>query len=145
MSAQTYTVTSTADVSAKSRRRWANVSVWTLQIVLALFFVVAGAPKILGDAASIAAFEQIGAGQWFRVVTGLVEVAGAIGLLIPRLSSLAAGGLAITMVFATVANQGPMEMPPSAGVMTLALAAVFACVAWYRRDQNRRLLDLVRR
>ena len=148
MTAQTDTtgITTTSHVTvSRTHRRGASITVWVVQALLAAFFVSAAVPKILGNDLSVASFEQIGVGQWFRVITGLVELAGAIGLVIPRLSSLAAAGLAITMVCATWVNQVPLEMPASAGVITLALAAALAAIAWYRRDQNRRLLDLVRR
>src|SRR4051794_31962104 len=32
----------------------------------------------------IESFEKVGLGQWFRYLTGLLEVAGGVGLLIPR-------------------------------------------------------------
>ena len=143
MTAQTYSAP--AVTAVKPRRRGANITVWTTQVVMALFFAFAAVPKLYGDAASVESFEAIGFGQWFRIVTGLVELAGAIGLVVPRLSSLAAAGLAITMVCATWANQTALDMPLWAGINTLVFAGIFAAVAWYRRDQNRRLLDLVRR
>ncbi|WP_035697451.1 DoxX family protein [Glycomyces tenuis] len=146
MTAQTYTsVTSPAASTAKGRRRGLNITVWVAQALFAAFFVFASVPKILGDDANVASFEQIGAGQWFRVVTGLVELAGAIGLVVPRLSSLAAAGLAIVMLCATWVNQVPLDMPLWAGVNTIVFAAAFAAIAWYRRDQNRRLLELIGR
>ncbi|GAB3659013.1 DoxX family protein [Glycomyces tarimensis] len=145
MTAQTYTATAVTTTAARTHRRGANIAVWVAQAVFAAFFVFAAVPKILGDTASVESFDQIGAGQWFRVVTGLVELAGAIGLVIPRLSSLAAAGLAITMVCATWVNQVPLDMPLWAGVNTLVFAAAFAGIAWYRRDENRRLIAMVRR
>lgn len=38
----------------------------------------------------VALFEQLGFGQWFRVVTGLVEIIGVLALLYPRRDELAA-------------------------------------------------------
>ncbi len=67
---------------------------WGAQILLAAFLLIAsGLPKLVGQADAVETFTQIGWGQWFRYVTGIVEVAGAIGLLIPRLAGLAATGL----------------------------------------------------
>jgi putative oxidoreductase len=37
-------------------------------------------------------FANIGIGQWFRYVVGALEVAGAAGVLVPRVSGLAALG-----------------------------------------------------
>ena len=39
-----------------------------------------------------------GAGQWFRYLVGILELAGAIGLLIPRLAAPAALGLLGVMI-----------------------------------------------
>ncbi|WP_276329351.1 DoxX family protein [Bradyrhizobium erythrophlei] len=48
----------------------------------------------------------MGIGQWFRIVTGLVEILGALALLIPR--SAPAGGvwLGVTMAFVAVPSPG---------------------------------------
>jgi putative oxidoreductase len=55
-------------------------------------FVLAGLAKVLGDGAMVEMFATISAGQWFRYVVGALEIAGAVGVLIPRLSGLAALG-----------------------------------------------------
>jgi hypothetical protein len=31
----------------------------------------------------VESFDRIGLGQWFRIVTGLVEIVGAVALLVP--------------------------------------------------------------
>ncbi|WP_249123870.1 DoxX family protein [Saccharopolyspora erythraea] len=111
-----------------------NVTLWVLQALLAAFFVFASLPKLLGDPATVASYDLIGFGQWFRYLTGALELAGAIGLLIPRLSPLAALGLAIVMLCATVANLTVLAMP-SAAVTTVVLMLLFAFVAWSRKYQ----------
>lgn len=116
-----------------------NITLWTLQIALAAFFVFAGTPKVLGDPVAAEMFAKLGIGDWLQYFTGAVEVAGGIGLLIPRLSSLAAGGLSITMVLASVANLTALGMLEAAP-MTLVLAAIFGAIAWGRRAQTVRLL-----
>jgi putative oxidoreductase len=56
-----------------------------------VFFIVASArPKLLGEASTVQSFEDMGAATWFRNFFGLVELAGGIGLLVPRLAGLAA-------------------------------------------------------
>ncbi|ADD45621.1 DoxX family protein [Stackebrandtia nassauensis] len=118
-----------------------NIILWVLQGLLAAFFVFASAPKLLGDPTAVEMFGKIDFGDWFRYLTGIVELAGAIGLVIPRLSSLAASGLAIVMVCATVANLTALEMAWAAP-QTIVLAALFVFIAWGRRDQNKRLLAM---
>ena len=87
------------------RGRGANVALWVVQVLLAAMFGFAGINKLLGlQPEMIAQFARIGAGQWFRYLTGALELAGAIGLLVPRLSGLAALGLAGVMVGAVITH-----------------------------------------
>ncbi|MGX1915813.1 DoxX family protein [Streptomyces phaeochromogenes] len=48
---------------------------------------------MLGSEQSVELFADIDVGQWLRHVTGILEIAAGIGLLIPRLSGVAAPGL----------------------------------------------------
>ncbi|MQY21076.1 DoxX family protein [Nocardia macrotermitis] len=107
--------------------------VWTLRIVLGLFFIIAsGLPKLLGDATAVHVFQQIGWGEWFRYLTGAVEVSGGLGLLIPRLTRAAAAGLTITMVCAA-ATQVFLVHAPATAIFPLALAVLFAWLTTQRR------------
>lgn len=72
---------------------------WALRLLLALAFGAAGAAKLAGVPQMIHIFELIGIGQWFRYVTGVVEVTGAILLLVPPTGFLGGLLLAVTMVF----------------------------------------------
>ena len=72
-----------------STSRVVTVIAWVLQVGLAFFIGSAGLIKLAGDAAMVTMFADIGAGQWLRSAVGALEVAGAIGLLIPRLRALA--------------------------------------------------------
>jgi uncharacterized membrane protein YphA (DoxX/SURF4 family) len=79
-------------------------------------------------------FEQIGAGQWFRFLVGVLELAGGIGLLIPRLAAPAAIGLMGLMIGAAFTQAVVLGMP--AMVLTPAiLFVVLAVIAWGRREQ----------
>lgn len=69
-----------------------------LRVILVLAFGIAGAAKLAGAAPMVAVFESIGAGQWFRYVTGGVELVGALLLL--RQSSTFIGGLLLTCTMA---------------------------------------------
>lgn len=123
--------------------RGLNITLWVLQGLLAAFFVFGSLPKLFADPTAVEMFGKIGFGDWFMYFTGAVELAGAIGLVIPLLSSLAASGLAIVMLCATVANLTALDMAMSAPV-TIVLAVLFGFVSWGRRDQNRRLVSLLK-
>jgi uncharacterized membrane protein YphA (DoxX/SURF4 family) len=77
---------------------------WVPRLGVAALFLGVGASKFPADGMWVRLFDQIGAGQWFRVFTGAVQVAGALLLLVPRLAWLGAAILACTMVGAIVAQ-----------------------------------------
>lgn len=117
-----------------------NLLLWILAFALAAVFIGAGVAKLVGTRDQqinrtpyVEDFPQI-------VIRGIgvLEILGALGLIIPALTGiatvlvpLAAAGLAITMVFAALVHirrgDGPRAALPS---IVLALCSVF--VAWSR-------------
>lgn len=75
--------------------------VWTVSVVVAFIILGAGLPKIFGGQDWSRNFELWGYPAWFRVVVGWVEVLGAILLVLPRTSLIAAGVLTVMMAGAT--------------------------------------------
>lgn len=108
-----------------------------LPVVLSLVFLASGGAKLAGLEFEIVAFERWGYPLWFMYFTGVVEVAGGIGLLIRRFSALAAAGLATMMIGAVATHVIHAEwgMLVAAGVI-LALSATRA---WIGRDDIRAL------
>lgn len=119
--------------TAPTRSRAAHRSLWALQILLGVFLVVASAaPKFWGDPFAVQIFTEIGAGQWFRYFIGAVELAGGIGLMVPRLAGPAAVGLMALMVGAAYTQAVVLDAPG----MALTPAVIFvlsAVIAWGRR------------
>ncbi len=109
-----------------------NLTLWILQIFLAILFVCFGVSKLNPNAAYwIELFGKVGIGQWFRYFTGSLEVVCAILLLIPRTSAIAATFLALIMAGAVathlfILRDGYATFFPA---FTLLLLAV---VAWKR-------------
>ncbi|MVU83062.1 DoxX family membrane protein [Nocardia sp. ET3-3] len=138
--AATQTVATTTATPGKARNR----VLWTLQIVLGLFFVFAsGLPKFMGQADAVRIFHQIGWGEWFMYFTGLVEVSGGIGLMVRRLTGPAAAGLSITMVCAA-ATQVFVIGGAGLAVFPLILVGVFAWIAYERRESFSTFTNLVK-
>lgn len=123
-----------AGSAAPARGRAVTAGLWTLQVLLALMFVAgSGLPKLVGESYAVQIFDDLGTGQWLRVVIGLLEIAGGIGLLVPRLAGLAATCLVALMVGATGAqlfflHEGYWFTPVIVGVL-------LAVVAWVRRAE----------
>lgn len=121
-----------------------NFAFWLLQVALAAYLVIFSAiPLFQGGAYNIETFDRIGFGQWFRYFTAAVETAGAIGLLIPPLSGLAALGLVGVMIGA-ITTELTVRVPAGAALPAILLV-LFAVVAWYRWPQTKALVELVRR
>jgi len=94
----------TSSVAVPERReKVRNIVVWILSVLVAALFLFAGVPKLLGVQQMVDQFNVVGLGQWFRYFTGIVEVLGAIGVLIPRTARLAALLLCLVMIGAVVA------------------------------------------
>ncbi|MFA1541468.1 DoxX family protein [Actinomadura monticuli] len=130
--------------AAGKRRGTRRKVLWGVQILLAAFLLIAsGLPKLAGEANAVETFARIGWGQWFRYLTGVVEVAGAIGLVLPRLAGIAATGLIGLMAGAVVTQVLVLE--PAWSAMPAAFAAVFAAIAWDRRPETRELLHSLKR
>ena len=59
-----------------------TILTWILQGLLGLMFIMAGVQKVAGSKMHREAFTKWGYPQWFRVVTGVIELAAAILLII---------------------------------------------------------------
>jgi uncharacterized membrane protein YphA (DoxX/SURF4 family) len=114
-----------------------NIALWTLQALVALTFVAAGSGKLLGSADMIALFDAVGTGQWFRYVTGLLEVVGGVLLVVPGKTAFGAVLLACVMAGAVVAH---LTVLHTAATVPLVLFALTALIAWGRRSQLTGLL-----
>lgn len=106
--------------------------VWGARILLALAFGAAGASKLAGVPQMVQVFDAIGFGQWFRYVTGAVEVGGALLLIVPAAVAGFLGGLllAVTMACAVVTHLVLIGGNPAPAVV---LALLSAFVAWRLR------------
>jgi putative oxidoreductase len=108
--------------------------VWTLSVLLAAVFLLAGVPKVLGIApVGFQAAAMTGFPNGLRIVIGLLEVLGAVGLLIPSLATVAAGCLALLMIPAAATQY----MSGEAGLaVPFIVFALLAFVAWRRNAKE---------
>ena len=128
-------------VSIQSSRPSRRIGAWTLQGILAAAFLAAGAAKLAGVPFMVDLFAQIGIGQWFRVVTGVVEVVGAVALLFPGLASIGALWLGGTMVGAVATHLFVLHTSP---VPAIVLGVLNALVVYLRRDELVALLHRIK-
>ena len=101
-----------------------------LQIAAAAIFLFAGSRKLMADPQMVAVFAKVGIGQWFRLLTGMLEIGGALALLVPRTAAFAAILLAVVMVGAAIAHLTMLGGSPALAIMLLV---VCWGIAWLRR------------
>jgi uncharacterized membrane protein YphA (DoxX/SURF4 family) len=114
-----------------------NAGVWVLQVAAAAMFAMAGFAKLSGAPDMVALFEAVGVGQWFRYVTGVAEVGGALLLLVPALCG--AGALLLAGVMAGAIATHLFVIGGSAAFPSVLLAVVLV-IAFVRRERTLRLL-----
>jgi len=104
----------------------------SLKILAGFAFMAAGLAKLIGVEMMVATFEAIGVGQWFRYVTGAIEVVSAVLLFVPGKQVYGAGLLVCTMIGAVVAHTfilGPSAIP------ALGLGVISAIIFYAHRNQ----------
>ncbi len=125
-----------ADIAIGAARRapWRvkNIGLWALQIAAAAMFLMAGELKLAGDPKMVGMFAVIGIGQWFRYLTGSLEVIGAFGLLIPRAAGFGALLLTVVMIGAVLTHFLIVGGNPALAIILLVTTAI---VAWGRKEQ----------
>jgi uncharacterized membrane protein YphA (DoxX/SURF4 family) len=103
-----------------------TISLWILQILLAVAFLAAGLLKLKGQPEMVLAFDKIGWGSWFLYVTGILEVVAAIGLLIPRFIFYAALLVAVIMAAAIIFCITTLGQSPIPAALFLAMSCLIA-------------------
>jgi len=108
---------------------------WTIQLLLAALFLFAGVSKLILPIEAMAG--PVALPGWFLRFIGVAETMGAFGLILPGLfkiklvlTPLAAAGLAIIMVGATVITG--IGGPVTGAAIPLSIGLLAASVAYGR-------------
>lgn len=102
--------------------------------MLAVLYVMAGMPKLSNDPHTLAEFGHLGIGAAGMHTIGILEVAGAIALLIPQLCGVAALAFVALMSGATGLTLAHIGVANAAVPAAFLVAA--AAAAWARRDRT---------
>lgn len=101
--------------------------------VLALIFIASGSAKLAGLEFELQAFERWGYPLGFMYFIGVIEVLGGVALLLPRLSALAGGCLALMMIGAVATHIIHAEWPM---FVAASLILIFSALrAWLGRSE----------
>jgi len=113
-----------------------NITLWVLQILLALAFAAHGW-LLLAPPASLIEAMNASMSTGFRLFLGVAEVLAAIGLILPGITRImpglvpaAAAGIMIVMISATIFHLRRGET--SSAVTTVVLLAIATVVAYAR-------------
>lgn len=109
-----------------------NTIAWILQVGLGLFFIFAGFNKLRDLPATIGMFGNIGLPIVLAYVVGGAELLGGIGLLVPRLTRLAAVGLLIIMIGAVFMHITKIPGGLAGGIPALVCLVLLAVLLWLR-------------
>jgi putative oxidoreductase len=93
-----------------------------LAVLIALAFLASAAAKLTGVASSM--FTHWGYPAWFATLIGILELIGAVGLLIPRTTRYAVLGLTVIMFGAAYTHLANHE-----GIQVLR-PVIFLAVLW---------------
>jgi uncharacterized membrane protein YphA (DoxX/SURF4 family) len=116
-----------------------NSALWTVQALLALLFLFVGGMKLVLPIEEMMKQMPIPLPGWFLRFTGVVEVLGAIGLILPRLlgirpglTPLAAAGLVIIMIGATVITLMGGDVVTAVIPLVVGILAAFVAYGRWR-------------
>ena len=118
---------------ATTASRTLTAALWVVTIPTAAMFIMAGWPKFAGAPLMVQTFDAIGMGQWFRYLTGAIEMASAVALLVPSVALYGAVALAVTMVGAVATHVFLLGGSPAVAATLLVATSVIAWARWSRR------------
>jgi len=115
---------------SQASNRGKTIGIWTLRVLLGALFLFAASMKLTSQPQMVAEFGQLGLGQWFRYVTGAIEVVGAVALLVPRTSALGALVLLMVDIGACIAQVGVLH---GDWIHTVVIGALLILVIYLQR------------
>ncbi len=111
-------------MQAKTR----NITAWIIAGLLAVAFLGSAITKLLGQEMHVQNFQRWGIPLAFMYVIGVLELLGAVGVLIPKLRALAGLGLGLLMIGAVGTHVvfGEWAMVPPPFVLMVLAFVLFA-------------------
>ena len=116
-----------------------NILIWILRVLVAGLFLFAAFGKLSGQPMMVQEFDAIGLGQWFRYFTGAIELVGAVALLAPAVSGLAAVLLLMVDIGAFVAQVAILHVD---WIHTIVIGAILVVLVYLQRANIKARLGL---
>jgi uncharacterized membrane protein YphA (DoxX/SURF4 family) len=109
-----------------------SVGVWILCVIVGLFFLAGGIPKVMQTEQMVKSFEGWGYSSGFVLMIGLLEALGGLMLLVPRLAFWGGGMLVVVMAGAVYTHISTGIGSPVMAIVALALAGA---AGFLRKDK----------
>ncbi|MHB1020893.1 MAG: DoxX family protein [Acidobacteriaceae bacterium] len=109
-----------------------NLILWGLQMSCALVFLVTGGLKVVGNKSMVYMFDMIGLGQWYRYLTGAIELVGSALIMTTTISGFGALLLVCVVIGAIIIHSFILQDSPVGPILLLLILLI---VAWGRRGQ----------
>ena len=120
-----------------------NIALWIAQGLLAAIFLFAGGIKLVTPMEEMMKQMPLPLPGWFLRFIGVCEVLGAIGVILPwllrirpGLTPLAAAGLVIIMIGATVYTLAAGDVPPALISLLVGILAAFVAYGRWRLTRS---------
>jgi putative oxidoreductase len=110
--------------------RGLRIAVWVVSGLLTALYLLTGFLKVSSNPQAVEGFTKYGYSDAFRFFIGACELAGAIGIWIPKLSFWAAAGLIVIMLGAVYTHVTYAEAPTG----PIGALVMLGFVAWSRRN-----------
>ena len=121
-----------------------NIALWIVQVLLALLFLFAGGMKLVLPIEEMTKQMPLPLPDLFLRFTGIVEVLGAIGLILPwllrirpGLTPVAAAGLVIVMIGAMVYTLAAGDIASALMPLVVGILAAFVAYGRWRLTPQR--------
>jgi putative oxidoreductase len=110
------------------------IGTWVLRGCIAAGFLLLGERKLFPVEGSmwVRMFDQIGYGDWFRHLTGAMQVAGALLLVVPRTAIVGAALIGATLVGAMLAHMFVLGTGVGGAIIPGFLLVPLAAAVWKR-------------
>ncbi|MFL6437790.1 MAG: DoxX family protein [Terriglobales bacterium] len=132
-------MTATGKAEAREKQGFArNLGPWVLRLAVAFIFVSSGLEKFgIGPGQEwVRIFAKIGLGDWFRYLTGVMEITGGLLLVVPRATKVGVVLLVTCMAGAIVCHLFVLGDPLSSIINVGLIAAILAAGRQFKTEDE---------
>ena len=129
------------NVSEDVQSKWRRIVISALRVVLGLAFLYIGTTKLMGTGNTVEYFAAIGWGQWFRYLTGILDIGGSALLFAPKWTCYGAIVLACSvgvaaLISLTMLRGDPTWRGSEMVVVPLVFTVLAVVLAWLTRRRR---------